>query len=308
MSMNAQTVEALRANFGLSPIGPQFRQRMDGKLIDASGTVRCLLSNQTVGNTTGRSSLIQRAIRTTDSGTAHIAIKRPRNPRIDLTNEALIQHLVHQALVAEGLVGAAAGVFDIFRSLHEIHFSMEWVEGRSIEKELEDAIAAGTADEVLLDCIRQIAAIFQAIGRHLYFDHRDMSTPNVWVRAASVNYQVRVGNSIRTISSRRQIVLLDFGFACLGNAGRTMGVNLGGAIPDTDWCPKPGRDMYVIINRLLDVRGIWEAISPAVRETIMVWMGEYGRSDAYRVHLDTSIPQFELPLMKPEAILARLLV
>lgn len=305
--MNTQTVEALRAKFGLSPTGPQFRQRMDGKVMDASGTVRCRFSSTRPGNNTGRSSLIQRAIRTQGSESRHVAIKRPRDPRIDLTNEALIQHLVHQALVAEGLPGAAAEVFDIFRNLHEIHFSMEWVEGQSIERELEEAIVKGNLDEVLLDCIRQLAAIFQAISHHLYFDHRDMSTQNVWVRAAPMNYRVRVGNFIREISSRRQIVLLDFGFACLGNAGRIMGMNLGGAIPETDWCPKPGRDMYVIVNQLLAVRGVWEAISPEVRDELVRWMGMYGPSNVYKLRLDTDNPQFDLPSMKPEAILARLL-
>lgn len=300
-------MEALRAKFGLSPIGPQFRQRMDGKVMDASGTVRCLLSSTRPGNNSGRSSLIQRAIRTQDSGSRHVAIKRPRDPRIDLTNEALVQHLVHQALVAEGLPGAAAEVFDIFRNLHEIHFSMEWVEGQSIEKELEGAVAKGNLDEVLLDCIVQLAIILRAIGNYLHFDHRDMSVQNVWVRTAPVKYQVRLGNSLRTISSPRQIVLLDFGFACLGNAARSMGMNLGGVIPDTDWCPKPGRDMYVIINHLLDVRGVWEGITPDVREELLSWMGNYGYSNTYKLRLDTDNPKFELPMMVPEAILGRLL-
>lgn len=277
------------------------RRRIDGKVM-VGGVVRCILETKEVVNHDGRSSLIQRAIRTDSSGQLTVAIKRPRKPELDLTAEALLQYRVYHLLAQEGIVGAVPEVYDLYRNAAETHISMEWIEGHRVDMCLYMARQSGTLDAVFLDIVRQLAAILHVIHRSLSLDHRDMRPDNIWVRDRPVNYTV--GN--RQIQSTRQLVLLDFGFACLGDSNRTMTLNLGNAIPDMDWCPKPGRDMYVLVNRLLDLPGIEDGLSPELRNQILSWMRPAGRANPYRVHLDTSDPKFELPGMTPEAILEQL--
>lgn len=302
--MNEPDFSALCAKFGIAqgPTGLILpKRRLDGKVVTASGALRCTLLGKTIANNSGRTSLIQALTR---NGTV-VAVKRPRDPLIDMTREAMLQSLAHQALVQEGVVGAVAEVYDIFHDFGEIQFSMEWVEGRPIDQALEAAAAGGqkVLDELLRDTILQLAAIRYGIQRHLRLDHRDMHVKNIWVRERPISYTIRVAGQQRTITSPRQIVLLDFGFACLGDANRRSTVNLGNVFPDTDWCPKPGRDMYVVVNRLLDVAGVWEGISPGLRGELLGRMGAAGRGDPYRILLDTSDPKFELAAMTPEAIL-----
>lgn len=301
--MNQAELSAQCAKFGLARVGNALilpRKRLDGKIVTAGGQTRCTIVNKTIANHDGRYSLIWRA---THSQAGEVAIKRPRNPVINLTNEALLQSLAHEALNKEGMPGAVPEVFDLFMDREETHFSMEWIEGMRVDKALIAAVEAGTVDEIFQDILLQLAAILYSIHRRVYLDHRDMRVDNIWVRARPVNYTVRGNNFTRIISSPRQIVLLDFGFACLGDSSRRMSMNLGNAIPDTDWCPKPGRDMYTIINNLLDVSGVYDSISPALRSALELRMAPFGRSNPYRMHLDTSDPRFELRTMIPEEIL-----
>ena len=136
--MNEPEFSALCAKFGIAQgsgglILP--KRRLDGKVVTASGALRCILLGKTIANNSGRSSLIQALTR---DGIV-VAVKRPRDPLIDMTREAMLQSLAHRALVQEGIVGAVAEVFDIFHDFGEIHFSMEWVEGRPIDQALKGA-------------------------------------------------------------------------------------------------------------------------------------------------------------------------
>ena len=101
-----------------------------------------------------------------------------------------------------------------------------------------------------------------------------------------------------------QVVLLDFGFACLGNAAQKMLLNLGDVIPEIDPCPKEGRDLYHIVNRLLEPPQFADRLSSTVRDTLLLWMRPYGPSQHGGSHVKTALPDFSISALNPRAVLA----
>ena len=282
------------------------RQRVDGKLVTRDGINRCELLYKQVTNQ-GQHSVIQFALRQppiVGKGSQLVIVKRPRHPSLELAPEAILQSLALEALERDGILGAIPRVYDLFLFADEVRFSMEFIRGESacefLRSKLRDEFQAA-----FLDVLIQVTILLDSLTRRINIDHRDMKLDNLWIREAPtpIQYSFRIGGNSFTHVSRIQVVLLDFGFACMGSERGTQILNLGGVIPDLDPCPKVGRDMYHILNRLLEPVGFQEALTPELQATFNSWLHPYGKKGMYLTHLTTSHPEFQIPQLMPSEIL-----
>lgn len=275
-------------------------QRVDGSIFTQQGKRRCILQYKAIVNQ-GVNCILQKGIRTT-IGAIPAAIKRPKYPHTHLRLEAAVQTVAYRALEAEGIHGAIPKVYDIFRYADEVRFSMEWIEGQSSYEYLYSQLGDPVQfEQTFFHILIQTAQILDILSSCLGLDHRDMKLDNLWVRKPP-------GGVVYTIEGVRytcpfQVVLLDFGFACIGTSRRAMTVNLGNVIPDIDSCPKEGRDLYHILNRLLEPPQFSESLSPETRATLLGWFTPIGPSQPRRTHVLTSLPSFSLPALHPRLVL-----
>ena len=69
---------------------------------------------------------------TAKRGETYVLVKQPRMAEINLLQEAVLQHLAHKALEAEGMSFAVPKVYDVFWKDKEVWFSMERIYGMSL--------------------------------------------------------------------------------------------------------------------------------------------------------------------------------
>lgn len=279
-------------------------QRPDGKIMTRQGQERSILEHKAIVNN-GVNCIIQKGIRTKDKTKTQIAIKRPRYTHQHLRLEAFVQALAHSILARAGIHGAIPKPFDIFTFANEVRFTMEWVEGKSSYDFLYNLLDNVPKFQIaFLHILAQTAFIMDTLGKVLYMDHRDMNLNNLYIRAKPISYTILKDGAPFQYTCPFQVVLLDFGFACLGTDARQMVLNLGNVIPDIDPCPKEGRDLYHIVNRLLEPPEFATAISPSVRQTLLSWMEPTGPSLQRSSHVLTAPKGFGLSRLRPAAVLA----
>ncbi len=286
------------------PISHLPYQRADGKILTRQGQHRSTIEYKAIVNQ-GVNCIVQQGIRTADKQPKSllIAIKRPKYTHTHLKLEAFVQKLAHDALERQGIAGAIAKPYDVFLFANEVRFTMEWIEGKSCYDFLSEEHE--NFQSVFLHVLLQISHIFYALSKSLAFDHRDMKLDNIWIRRppSGVTYVIQIDGTKYTYACPFQIVLLDFGFACLGTASRKMLLNLGNVIPDIDTCPKEGRDLYHTVNRLLEQPEVAEKVSTPVRDTLLEWLKPVGPSQQSGSHVKTAPPDFSLPALNPRKVL-----
>lgn len=241
-----------------------------------------------------------------------VLVKQPRMAEMNLFQEAILQYLAQKTLALEGLAWAIPAVYDIFWKGNEIWFSMERIYGIPIEDWFEKT---QTADKDTYFLLAQMCLILATLESHLNLDHRDLKTSNLLIKPEPCTIQVKLKDTVWSLQSPFTVVVLDFGFACLGSEvlrGKPL-VNLGdGVLPPMDPCPKEGRDMFHMLISLLGLPIFREKISPSLHKTFDSWL-TYGKktygSMARRwstenwSYLVSSEPTFAIPNCCPLAIL-----
>jgi serine/threonine protein kinase len=246
----------------------------------------------------------------------YVLLKQPRMAEMNLVQEAVLQHLAHKTLEAEGMPCAISKVYDVFRNKKEVWFSMERIYGNGIEEWFRVTKAPDTD---FLFLIAQISLILATLETHLNLDHRDLKSSNLLIKQDPCKIHVKLKDGVWTLQSPFTVVVLDFGFACLGSEvlrGKPW-VNLGdGILPPMDPCPKEGRDMFHLLISLLGLSVIQHSISKRLHEKIDSWLtlgkksyGPMARrwSTENWSYLVSSQPQFAIPNCCPLQILQDIL-
>ena len=271
------------------------KQYVNGKVVTKAGRHRCDIIYQTIENQ-GRYGIIQ-ACRRIESGTTIVAVvKRPRSSSISLAAEAVLQALCYACVNKHGLAGSVSKPYDLFLFANEVRFTMEYIEGMSFKKFIEEKCEAE-----IMNCIMQLCCILLILGEHLNFDHRDLRIENIWIRSLTTpkTYKIQIDGLDFQFEFKFQVVLLDFGFACIGDATRMALVNLGNSVfSPIDPCPKFGRDIYQFLNSCLENK-IQEKLSPTMLETIRNWMKPYKPIASALTYITTYDPKFELNKLTP---------
>jgi serine/threonine protein kinase len=245
-----------------------------------------------------------------------VLLKQPRMAEINLLQEAILQHLAHKTLEKEGMPWAVPAVYDVFWKGDEIWFSMEMIRGITIP----DWFTHTTyGDMHCLFLLAQLCLILATLEMHLNLDHRDLKFSNLLIKPEPCLIKVSIQDHTWTLQSPFTVIVLDFGFACLGSEvvrGKPW-VNLGdGVLPPMDPCPKEGRDMFHLLVSLLGIPIFREKISKSLHEKIDSWLSvgkkTYGTmarrwSTENWSYLVSSQPNFAIPSCCPLAILKDIL-
>jgi serine/threonine protein kinase len=245
-----------------------------------------------------------------------ILLKQPRMSEMNLLQEAVLQHLAHKTMIHAGVGWAVPKVYDVFQYKGQVWFSMERISGSLVADWFE---RTSTPDQDTFHLLAQISLILGTLEQYLNLDHRDLKVSNCILKPQPCKIQLSLFDTVWTLESPFTVVVLDFGFACLGSEplrGKPW-VNLGdGVLPPMDPCPKEGRDLFHLLVSLLGVPCFRDRISKRLQDKIDGWLSvgtkSYGTmarrwSTQNWSYLVSSQPTFAIPSCCPKKILRDLL-
>jgi serine/threonine protein kinase len=147
-------------------------------------------------------------------------------------------------------------------------------------------------------------------------DHRDLKANNLYIRKRPISYSVIIHEKKYTVEAPFQVVILDFGFACLGNEEKISRVNLAPSnFPDNDPCPKEGRDLFQLLVSFWSIGALRNMFSAGLQEIIDGWLQlesiNYSHlakqpNAAYWLGVKTTEPTFQYPELCPNSLLQKI--
>jgi serine/threonine protein kinase len=198
------------------------------------------------------------------------AFLKESSKQFSFKEEAVLQHVASTALKDAGFSNAVPPVLDIFISPHDLTvFTMECCDDCEI---LSTSLNDGSVTEKTLICVLfQVTFYLQVLERSLGLNHRDIKTSNILIcreetsrSIASTSgllncvpqptsrYVYEFGGFKWSIEKDANVILVDFGFSCLGlMMGKPSLIKAGIYYNARDPCPKIGRDLYLFMSLLL---------------------------------------------------------
>ena len=286
------------------------RLNLKGELFDLSGTLRASFQ-PTKNSGGGGHGILEEFWRHSNTTKRLVLQKRPRVPEVKLLTEAFVQWLAHKTLADKNLGSRIPAVQDIFvQPDRTVAFSM---------LEVQNATLATTylvnclyPDEDVFHILAQTAILVYLLEELIHLDHRDLKADNLLiVQTSSV-----LSFDGYSINSPFTVLIVDFGFACLGEISGVSAVDASvGTLPSMDPCPKEGRDLFHLIVSLYGVEQIRNRFSPATLALFEEWMVVNGKathnlarrySHSNWTYLMTSEKTFTHTSCTPESILKKL--
>ena len=242
-----------------------------------------------------------------------LCIKSPHKSDFSLCPEAILQWLASQALKTAGIHGAVPHIYDIFQYAGETRFSMDFIDGVSAVQAVIDAV---NPDTMWLQILGQVSLILGFLEEKIHLDHRDLKADNLWVRQVPVNYKLTVGGVNWRLEAPFQVVILDFGFACLGDSEGNAVISLSdGILPRIDPCPKEGRDLFQLVASMWSIPTIRAGFSDEVKQAMQALLAHRESSyldlvlknlQTHWIYLAVSDSAFRHPPLHPATLLLKL--
>jgi serine/threonine protein kinase len=211
-------------------------------------------------------------------------LKVSKNKEVSLKNEALLQHAAHILLTYHGMPWAVPRVHTIVDHPHHgIAFTMDIITdavifGDYLVKHVNWQVECVENDILIMEVISQLASYIMLLETGLGLNHRDLKVNNVLMVKEDplVNHTIvcndGVGVSKYVLNSRVRTVLIDFGFACIGDVERRAMYASAGNYLAADMCPKPGRDMFLIFANLWNVAALRRVLTVRGRTLFKKWL------------------------------------
>ena len=304
-------IRICQADFKL-PLAILPRQFIQGEIRLNSGETRCTLLYGKMENHGGYGKIIlaNRQARIKGAAQGSCCVKLPYDTAYSLVPEAILQHIASERLVQAGIHGAIPRVHDIFQYAGETRFSMDFIDGTSSVQLL---LESPTPDLVLLQILAQVTLLLGFLEEQVRLDHRDLKVDNLWIRSRPIEYRLQVGGEAWHVVAPFQVVLLDFGFSCLGNADGQAAVSLSdGILPLIDPCPKEGRDLFQLIASIWSIPQIRTRIGAAIQADIELLLSYKDKSytklvkqttQSHWIYLAVSEAAFRHPPLHPLSLL-----
>ncbi len=240
-------------------------------LKDKKGAQRALFSNDVpLGH--GSYGNLYSAQRESNGHKQVAILKQPRLAEMNLLQEGILQSIAQTTLEAEGLGWCIPKVYDIFWRQQKVWFSMEYIPGISVLQWIEKS---PTPERDFLQLLGQLCLCLLYLETHLGLDHRDLKLDNLLIKQEPCSMTVKVKDMEWHLTAPFTVVILDFGFACLGSKelrGKPV-INLGdGILPPMDPCPKEGRDLFQFLTSCLRYDIFTQKISNQLQVQIDKWL------------------------------------
>ena len=201
-----------------------------------------------------------------------VFLKQPRLAEMNLLQEGILQFLAQKTAEEEGIGWCIPKVYDIFWRQQKVWFSMEYIPGISVS---DFFLKTENADRDFSFLLAQMCLYLLCLETQLGLDHRDLKLDNLLIKQQPCSITVKIKERTWELTAPFTVVLLDFGFACLGSKelrGKPV-VNLGdGILPPMDPCPKEGRDLFQLLVSFLRYDALSKKISPQLHSQIDEWL------------------------------------
>lgn len=294
------------------PIDLLPKQQITGDIITPRKELRCNIRYGKTANRGGYGS-IRSATRTTGNSTGIVAVKCPHQTDYSLCPEAILQWMASQHLRQAGILGAVPHVYDIFQYAGESRFSMDFIPGYSA---IDAIVSAPDPDTLWLQILAQVSLLLGFLEETMRLDHRDLKADNLWICRRPVEYSLTVGGIPWRLKAPFQVVILDFGFACIGDSTGNAVVSLSdGIVPKIDPCPKEGRDLFQLIASMWSVPNVRARASKEI-QIIMEGLLAYGTTTyvdlirrtaaSHWIYMAVSDSSFRHPPLHPLELLIKL--
>ncbi len=199
----------------------------------------------------------------------------------NLLAEACLQIAARNCLQVIGHESSISEVKKILRSNSRVTFMMEPFIGvlylqTALQHLHEEVKMRGkTFDFWFLQIFAHICLLLGYLEENLHINHRDLKGDNILIsiRPSSKTHTIPYGGFQWTINVEHEIKLVDFGLACSGSAmNRSSVISAGSVYEITDWCPKGGRDIYLLLCYFYAQRTFREMISRDLLAIIEDWL------------------------------------
>jgi serine/threonine protein kinase len=195
--------------------------------------------------------------------------------------EGILQTLAHSVLSAAGFPKAVPKVLDICSHpkvgtvlvLQRIHGSQVLAEYLSTH--IQWGCPSDTNDRLLMSILAQVASYSAILEKELGMNHRDLKGTNVLMVVPSkeqIQFQTTLDSYHWGITSNHQTILIDFGFSCIGRPSGDTVVSAGEFLPETDFCPKEGRDLFLFLASLWNLEHLRNSLTLKAKELFQGWL------------------------------------
>lgn len=209
-----------------------------------------------------------------------VFLKVSKNKEVSLKNEAILQHAAHILLSYYGMPWAVPRVHTIVNHpQHGVCFTMDIITdallfGDYLIKHINWNVECIENDLAIMEVISQLASYMMLLENRLGLNHRDLKVNNVLMvkEEPLVNHTIVCDMGGFVLNSRVRTVLIDFGFACIGDVEKRAMYASAGNYLIADMCPKHGRDMFLIFANLWNVPALRRVLSRRGRALFKKWL------------------------------------
>jgi serine/threonine protein kinase len=212
--------------------------------------------------------------------TGYCFLKQSKKHQTSLIIEGLLQSCAHVALKRYGFPEAIPRVLNIV-ALPEAGVSLvlqRIPNSRMFAEYLKTNFQWGHScqdnDDLVLQIIVQVATYMAILEYELSMNHRDLKSTNVLMIAPVDEFKREVvcGPHSWSFRSKLQVSIIDFGFSCVGSHLKDIVLSAGNYLPETDLCPKDGRDLFLFLASLWAIPEFRVSVSAPVQELFENWL------------------------------------
>jgi len=299
-------------------IPPLLKQNTDGSLVYNS-----IHLNDVTISMTGAFGVLYLVYRENGTDAQYTFLKTSPTHPSSLLLEGILQSIAHSVLVQYNFPKAIPRVLDIIKhpSLGVALVLEKQPGARLFSDYLKTHVKWGSPcksnDILFLSVLAQIATYLAILEVTIGMNHRDLTGTNVLMvdPYTPVHQSVQLNELTWKIHSNHQAILIDFGFACIGeHTGKSI-ASAGEYLPTTDYCPKQGRDLFLFFASLWSVELFRSSVTPSVHTLFSKWLHDKTsinwsswlstsfENNMISMYLLTNAEHFQSPSCKPIQVL-----
>ena len=255
------------------------------KKVDKNGFKICTTSTFTYKNVskvkTGKYGVIYSVLRQAITGNEMtVYLKTSPDYPDSLLLEAILQSAAYSVLRSYGFSCAIPRVIDIVKEeSNGVLFSVEYnpqaqLFADYLSKSIDWGRPSKENDKKILSVFAQVATYLAILEETLGLNHRDLKSTNVLmiVPCDPWSRSVTLKTSAWTLSGCQKVLLIDFGFACIGRSNGETIISAGEYMPKIDFCPKEGRDLFLFFASLWNIPAFRESMTQETTSYFHKWL------------------------------------